>query len=380
MSEENNSPEPQARTEAPASEGTRRAVNRGGLILLAVIGLLLSWYLLAGRYTPSTSQARVEGFVVGVAPKVAGLVTAIGVKNNEVVAEGQELFRIDTSQYEIALQKAQSNLQNAMNQFQADDASVEAAKAKLASAKANEVKAEKDLNRLQRLREIDPGTVSVRRVEISQATLEAASAGVKAAEADIQRTIEQMGGQDNEDNANLKAAMSSVAKAELDLANTTVRASTAGVVTDLQTDIGRYAGSGSPVMTLISMNDVWINAEFTENNLGHMQVGTPVEIILDSRPGQVYRGRVRSVGLGVGWGQANQPGTLPVIDNNRDWLRQAQRFPVLIEFDPDQNQELKNQLRVGGQATVIAYNGGGWVLKTLGKLFIRIQGILSYAY
>jgi multidrug resistance efflux pump len=133
-------------------------------------------------------------------------------------------------------------------------------------------------------------------------------------------------------------------------------------------------------MTLISMHDVWINAEFTENNLGHMAPGTPAEIVLDSRPGRVFRGRVRSVGLGVGWGQANQPGTLPAIDNNRDWLRQAQRFPVIVEIDPDQASEMEGLLRVGGQATVITYNGGGWHLKLLGKLFIRIQALLSYAY
>lgn len=378
MTDESPQTEAQAEKQPPAK--AQKAVHRGGLILLAVIVVLLAWYLLAGRYTPSTSQARVQSYVVGVAPKVAGLVTEVLVANNTVVAEDQVLFHIDTSQYEIALAKARSDLQNAMNQFEAGGAAVEAARSNLAAAKASQVKAEKDLNRLTRLRELDPGTISVRRVEISEASLDQARAAVQAAEADIQRAIEQMGGQNDADNANLKAALSAVDKAELDLANTVVRASTTGVITDLQAEVGRYATAGGPVMTLISMNDVWIKAEFTENNLGHMDAGDPVEILFDGRPGRVFQGSVRSIGLGVGWGQPNQPGTLPAIGNDRDWLRQAQRFPVIVQFDPQQHPDLEGVLRVGGQATVISYNGGGPLLKLLGKAYIRALGLLSYAY
>ena len=380
MTDETHTNEAPTAKAAPEVDGTQKTVNRGGLIFLAVIVLLLSWYLLAGRYTPATSQARVQGYVVGVAPKVAGLVTEVWVANNQMVAEGEELFRIDISQYEIALSKARSDLQNAWNQFAAGDASVEAARANLAAAQANEVKGQKDLTRLTRLRELDPGTISVRRVEVSQGTLDAAKANVTAAEADIHRAIEQMGGQNDDDNANLKAAMSAVAKAELDLANTIVRASTAGMVTDLQAEVGRYAATGGPVMTLISMHDVWINAEFTENNLGHMKAGDTVEILFDSRPGRVYKGNVRSIGLGVSWGNANQPGTLPTIENNRDWLRPAQRFPVILGFDRIQDQEMEGILRVGGQATVIAYSGGGPVLRLLGRMYIRVLSVFSYVY
>ncbi|MGF1642745.1 MAG: biotin/lipoyl-binding protein, partial [Thiotrichales bacterium] len=80
--------------------------------ILVVILCSLIWYFLADRYTPYTSQARVQGFVVGVAPKVAGLVTKVHVENNQEVEEGQPLFEIDTASYEIALKKAQSDLQS----------------------------------------------------------------------------------------------------------------------------------------------------------------------------------------------------------------------------------------------------------------------------
>ena len=74
------------------------------------------------------------------------------------------------------------------------------------------------------------------------------------------------------------------------------------------------------------------------------------------------------------------PGTLPTIDNHRDWLRQSQRFPVQVRFDVQQEEELVRQLRIGGQTAVIAYGEGAWLTKLLGKLYIRVMSILSYAY
>ncbi len=346
---------------------------------MLVILLSLIWYLLADRFTPYTSQARVQGFVVGVAPKVAGLVTQVWVENNQEVVADQPLFQIDPSQYEIALERAQSDLENAGRQVEAGSAGVESARANLRAALANRLKAEKDAGRLQRLHREDPGTISVRRLEVAQASLDQARAKVDAAEAEIQRAIEQMGG-DEEDNSILKTALSSVDKAELDLANTVVTAPSRGVIADLRADVGQFAGTGSPVMTLIAIHDVWINAEFTENNLGHLHVGNPVEIVFDALPGQVFPGEVRSIGLGVSAGQAPAPGTLPTIQNNRDWLRQSQRFPVMIGFDPAQHERLRNQLRVGGQASVIAYSEGHWLLGLLGKGYIRLISWLSYAY
>ncbi|MGD2137814.1 MAG: HlyD family secretion protein [Gammaproteobacteria bacterium] len=356
------------------------SVRKGGLAIGLVILLSLAWYLLADRFTPYTSQARVQGYVVGVAPKVAGLVTRVWVRNNQEVETGQPLFEIDPSQYRIALDKARSDLESARRQVDAGSAAVESARASLRAALANELKAQQDATRLERLHREDPGTISVRRLEISRASLDQAKASVAAAEADIQRAIEQKGGDDEENNAILKSAQSAVAKAELDLANTVVTASSRGVITDLRADVGQYAGTGSPVMTLIAIHDVWINAEFTENNLGHLHPGSPVEILFDAVPARVFDGEVRSIGLGVSEGQAPPPGTLPTVQNERDWLRQSQRFPVVIGFDIDQREGLHRQLRVGGQASVIAYSEGHGLLKLLGKAYIRLMSLLSLAY
>ncbi|WP_020208215.1 HlyD family secretion protein [Gilvimarinus chinensis] len=365
---------------APDSSNATKAVSRGAVVVLSVVLLTLLWHLLADRFTPYTSQARVQGYVVGVAPKVAGVLTDVWVKNNERVEAGQKLFAIDQSQYKIALQQAQSNLNNTQTQVQAGDAGVEKARAGLRAAKAGQLKAEQDYKRLKRLRENDPGTISARRLEMSEASLEQARAQVVAAEADIQRAIEQKGGDSADSNTLLQTAQAAVDKATLDLNNTTVVAQAAGVVTDLRADVGQFAGTGNPVLTLVSIDDVWISADFTENNLGHLTPGTEVEIVLDSLPGKILQGRIRSIGVGVSAGQPAHAGALPKVQNDRDWLRQAQRFPVQVEFAESLSNEAIQQIRIGGQASVIAYTEGHGLLGLLGKLYIRLQSILTYAY
>ncbi|NCF55570.1 MAG: HlyD family efflux transporter periplasmic adaptor subunit, partial [Planctomycetia bacterium] len=187
-------------------------------------------------------------------------------------------------------------------------------------------------------------------------------------------------GGEETDNAQVKAALSAVEKAKLDLGNTTVRASSRGMITDLRADVGQFAGAGAPVMTLIAMHDVWISAEFTENNLGHLKVGSPVEIVLDSLPGQVIQGTVQSIGVGVSATKPPPAGSLPSIQNNRDWLRATQRFTIVIGFDSDQIKNIYPQLRIGGQADVIAYTQGHPLLKKIGEVYIRFLSWVSYAY
>ena len=366
--------------EQETDKAATASVRNGALIIGLLIVFSLGWYLLADRFTPFTTQARVQGYVVGVAPKVAGVVTQVWVRNNQAVEAAQPLFEIDPSQYQIALKRAQSDLGNARSQVDAGTAAVESARANLRAALANELKAEKDYTRLARLHREDPGTISVRRLEVSQASLDQARAKVSAAEAGIQQAIEQKGGDDDDSNAILKSAQSALEKAQLDLANTVVKASSRGVITDLRAEVGQYAGTGSPVMTLVAIDDVWINAEFTENNLGHMRPGRSVEILFDALPGQIFQGEVRSIGLGISAGQAQPPGNLPTVENNRDWLRQAQRFPVVIGFDITQQESLRRQLRVGGQGSVIVYSSEGGLLSMLGKAYIRLKSWLSYAY
>lgn len=370
-------PAPASSNTPPAADPARKGI-RWVLLLLAVS---LAWYLLADRFTPYTQQARVGAFVVPVASEVAGRVVRVNVRNNQLVTAGDVLFEVDPQPYEIAVERAHADLEATRRQIAAGTAGIASAQASLRAAQANELKARQDNRRLEGLYRQDPGTVSVRLLEVSRASLEHAVSQVAAARAEVQRAREQEGGSEIE-NATLRSAGAALSKARLDLANTHIRARSSGLITDLRTDAGQFAAAGAGVMTLIALHDVWISADLTENNLALVKPDTPVAIILDALPGEVLNGRVRSVGYGVSVGPTTAPGTLPSVQNSRDWLRPAQRFPVIIEFSAASLERLRESgaIRAGGQAEIMAFASSSSVLNLLGRAFVRVMSWLSYAY
>ena len=365
-----------APTPAPSPDADPSGRAMKWIVGLIVVSLI--WYLLADRFTPYTQQARVQAYVVPVAAEVSGQVTRVLVHNNQEVNAGDVLFEIDSGQYRIAADRARADLDSTRRQVGASTAGIDSALASLRAAVANETKARQDSERLERLYREDEGTVSLRRLEVARATHEQAQSQVAAARAEVERAREQQGGHDAE-NAQLRSAAAAVQKAELDLANTRITARTGGVITDLRAEVGQFAAAGNPVMTLIAIRSVWVSADMTENNLGHLQPGTPVAIALDALPGEVFEGRVRSIGYGVSVGQSAPPGSLPTVQNSRDWLRPAQRFPVIVEFDPGERARLHN-LRIGGQAEVMAFPSQGNPLNPLGRVFLRVMSWVSYLY
>jgi len=364
------SPKPAAASADPSGKAVKWVV--------CLIVLSLVWYLLADRFTPYTHQARIQAYVVPVAAEVSGRVTRVYVHNNQNVNAGDVLFEVDSEPYRITADRARADLESTRRQVGASTAGIDSSRAALRAAIANEVKARQDSDRLERLYREDEGTVSLRRLEVARATHEQAQSQVEGARAEVERAREQQGGSEAE-NAQLRSAAGALQKAELDLANARIRARSSGVVTDLRTEVGQFTAGGSPVMTLIAIRDVWISADMTENNLGHLKPGTPVAIALDGLPGDVFDGRVRSVGVGVSVGQSTPAGSLPTVQNSRDWLRPAQRFPVIVEFEASERARLRD-LRVGGQAEVMAFPTQGNPLNPLGRSFIRLMSWLSYVY
>ena len=307
-------------------------VRRWTFIIIAICAVLLAWYLRADRVTPYTSQARVNALVVPIAAEVSGTISGVLVNNNQPVKAGQELFQIDIERYRLA---------------------VENNKASVASAKASLERARLDAIRMRNIRKEDPGAISQRRLESAEAGFAAAKSKLSAAEANRDHAI-------------------------LDLQRATVRAPEDGVVTGVRLDKGNYAAAGSPQLTFIATHNIWVQAEFTENNLGHIKPGDEVAMVFDALPGQVIQGKVREVGFGVAVDSAPL-GSLPTINNDPDWLRKAQRYPVWIDFELSNQQEAR-LLKVGSQASVIVYTGQHWLSNTLASLLIRLVSILTYAY
>jgi multidrug resistance efflux pump len=352
-------------------------VRKWTLIVLGACVVLMFWYLVSDRITPYTNQARVHALVIPVAAEVSGVVTGVAVSNNEFVSAGQELFRIEMHSYQLAVETAQANLQSARQATGASTASVDAARASVDAARAGVVRADQDAVRLRRIKEEDPGAISDRRLEQAESALSVAQSQLAASQANLEKAIQDLG-EAGEENSRILQAQSALEQAELDLARTTVRAPDDGLVTDVRVDNGNFASAGGPLMTFIGIDNIWIRADFTENNLGNIKPGDKVDIVFDSLPGRVLRGRVRGTGFGVSV-DTTPLGSLPTVENNRQWLRDAQRFPVDVEFQlADRSQ--RQAIRVGAQASVIVYTGGNWLFNFVGKVYIRVTSLLTYAF
>jgi multidrug resistance efflux pump len=367
----------EANAEQKPATAEKDPVRKWTFIILAVVLLLLAWYLVSDRVTPFTSQARVHALVVPVAPEVSGTVMSVEVGNNQKVKTGQALFQIDTERYRLAVQTAEADLQTARQSMGASSANVSAAKAALASAEANFVRAEKDAIRLQRIKDEDPGAISQRRIESAEASLAAARAQVDSARANVEKALQDLG-QTGEQNSRILQAQSALAQAELNLERTTVRAPEDGLVTDVRVTKGNFANASAPQMTFIALDNIWVQADFTENNLGNIQPGNQVRIVFDAIPGEVFTGTVRELGFGVAL-DSPPLGSLPTIDNDQGWLRASQRFPVLIDFNLPTLQGV-SRLRVGSQATIVVLTGDNFLINSLARFQIWLNSILTYAY
>lgn len=369
-------PEEKSRANA-ATRAKADPVRRTTFILLLVIVVLIAWYLRADRVTPYTSQARVHAPVVPIAAEVSGTITRVLVSNNQPVTAGQELFQIDIENYRLAVQTAEANYEAALQAVGAAQAGVDAADAQVRAARANAVRARQDAERMRAIREQDPGAISERQLDSAEASLDTAEAQVSAAIANRDAAVQNLGAT-GEQNSRILQAQSALEQASLNLERATVRAPEDGVVTDVRLDKGNFVGAGAPQLTFIATHRVWVRADYTENNLGHIRPGAEARIVFDALPGHVVRGTVREVGFGVAVDKTPL-GSLPTIENDSDWLRAAQRYPVLIDFDLPE-RPTPYPLKVGSQASVVVYTGDHWLTNPLAGLWIRLVSILTYAY
>jgi len=379
MTDENNKEKVNTADEADdaVTKAPMDPVRKWTLIVLGACVVLMVWYLISDRVTPYTNQARVHALVVPIAPRVAGIVTDVSVANNEYVSADQELFRIDRDQYQLAIETAEANLQSARQATGASTASVEAARASVAAAEAGLVRASQDAVRLRRIKEEDPGAISIRRLEQADAGLSVAQSQLAASQANLEKAIQDLG-EAGDENFRILQAQAALDQAQLNLSWTSVRAPDDGLLSDVRVDRGNFAAAGAPLMTFIAIHNIWVQADFTENNLGHIDPGDRVEILFDSLPGRVFSGRVRSTGFGIAVDSAPL-GNLPTVENDRQWLRDAQRFPVQVEFQLGERSE-RLGIRVGSQASVVVYTGDNWLFNFVGKVYIRVASLLTYAF
>ena len=350
--------------EQPTEPKKKDPVRRWTFIMLILLSVLFGWYMFADRFTPYSSQARLHALVVPIAPLISGQVDDVYVTNNQRVAAGDVLFRINTDTYVLVLEAAEADLQSARQAVGASKANVAAAEASLKAAEAGKTQAEQDAVRMRGIRAEDPGAISERRLQYAEASLASAIANVDAAEANVEKAKQDFG-REGENNVRILQAQVAIANAQLNIDRASVRAPDDGVVTNVRLDRGNFAGAGQAQMTFVAIENIWVQADFTENNLGHIEPGDMVQILFDALPGRPLEGKVRGTGFGVEVDSAPL-GELPTIQNDKNWLRESQRFPVLVDFETENVAKLG--MRVGSQASVTVYTGAHPLLNTVGRL------------
>ena len=341
--------------------------------VLTIVVLIFIWQLCADRITPYTDQARVQGLIVPIVPQVSGYITGINVKLGSTVYGGEELFQIDKEDYLMGVKKAEAELDYSLQQVSALSATVKSFIAYREVARVKLERAQRDFDRTKRVKEQNPGALSQYDIDLIETALKQAVGDLAAAEADLERAKQQLG-ITGPNNPQLRAAVIKLEEAQMHLSYTTILAPSKGIIENFNIDIGHYSSVGTPLATFVSMSDAWIQADMRENNIGNIKAGDDVEFALDLAPGQIFEGKVRSVSWGVNSGTGSGRGDLISVSNKGGWLRQQQRFPVIIGMDEDAFK----LIRSGGQVDVIVYTGGNFILNAIGWLQIRLNSWLSY--
>ncbi len=349
-------------------------VHRFTKIVLGVVAFLFIWYISADRLAPWTDQARVQAYVVPIVPQISGRITKVDVVRDQGVEAGDVLLEIDATDYELAVERAESELAIAGQDIGAGTAAVTTAQAKLVESQAN---LSHFLVQSKRIFEVEKkGVVSKSDGDKARAAVAQARAQVDSAKSELEKAKQALG-KKGKDNPKIRSAISKLKQAQLDLSRTVLHAPSRGGITNLQIDEGHYANAGAPVMTFISVDDVWIQANLRENSIANVKVGNKVDIALDVAPGRIFKGTVTSLGFAVDQASGGAVGDLETIKGDSGWLRDAQRFPVTIIFDGDSARGFR---RMGGQADVQIYTGNNWIINTLGWIWIRVLSWVSYVY
>lgn len=342
-------------------------------IILTLSLLYFLWYVIGDRITPATDQARVRSFVIPIVPQVAGKISKIHIGGDKAVIKDELLFEIEASDYQLAVEKAQIDLDIAGQDVGADTASVAAAKANVEKAKADLVAKEANANRIFKVEA--QGVISKAQGDEARGILAGVQQNVINAQASYEKAQQLLGKQGSE-NAKIQNALTALSQAQLNLSRTKIAAPSDGVISYAKINVGYYAAIGSKIMTFIDTDYFWIEASYRENNLGNIKKGDSVDIVLDSAPGEIFSGNIVSIGYGVSFDKSVQ-GELPTPAKTTGWMREAQRFTVIIKFNDDLAKQL---LREGGQADVITYTGNNFLLNGLGKISIWLTSKLAYLY
>ncbi|HVN34530.1 MAG TPA: HlyD family efflux transporter periplasmic adaptor subunit [Casimicrobiaceae bacterium] len=345
---------------SPQSETAPRNGRRQRLLLIAGTVFILAglaygaYWVKYLRHFERTDDAYVQGNLVQITPQVAGTVVAVNADDTDFVKAGQALVMLDRADAQVAVEQAQAALAQTVREVRGLyvtnstwAANIEQREADVTRANADLARAQDDLARRQSL--ADTGAVSGEEMNHAQTSVSNARAALAAAQAALASARQQLAtnqtlteGTSVEKHPNVERAAARVREAYLAYARTELPSPVSGYVAKRTVQLGQRVAAGTPLMSIVPLDEVWVDANFKEVQLRRMRIGQPVRLTADAYGSAVqYDGRI--VGLGVGTGGAFA--LLPAQNATGNWIKVVQRLPVRIALDPKELAE--HPLRVG---------------------------------
>ena len=369
---------PAAAPAVPAKNGNgkRKRALLGVTAVTAVLalGYGVYWWMYQRHYE-STDNAYVQGPIVQITPQVTGTVLAVLADDTDTVKAGQTLVKLDPTDARLALDRAESQLAQTVREVRtlyanndALAANVRMRQAEVERVQADVARATDDVNRRKPL--LATGAVGGEEMKHAENTLAALQSALAAARSSLAAAQEQEAsnralteGTSVEKHPNVERAAAAVREAYLALQRVDLPAPVAGQVAKRTVQVGQRVAPGTPLMTVIPLDQVWVEANFKEVQLRSMRIGQPVTLEADLYGGKIeYHGHVAGLGAGTGAAFA----LLPAQNATGNWIKVVQRVPVRIELDPQQLAQHPLRVGLSMEATVdIAQQTGAPVLSSI---------------
>ncbi len=335
----------------PARKKALTAVS--AVVLAAGLGYAAYWALVLNHFE-TTDNAYVQGNVVQITPQVAGTVVAISANDNDHVQAGQWLVRLDPTDAKIALEQAEAQLAQTVREVRTLYANNRTQGAQIALREADLARAQADLQRLQddvarRQPLVASGAVGQEEFKHATAQLAAARSSTEAARAAVLAAKEQLASNQTltegiavDQHPSVLRASARVREAYVALKRVELQAPVAGYVARRNVQLGQRVPAGSPLLSVIALDQVWVDANFKESQLKNLRLGQPVELSADVYGKNVkYHGTIEGLGAGTGAAFA----LLPAQNATGNWIKVVQRVPVRVRLDA--RELVDHPLRLG---------------------------------